>query len=141
LLTLENAFFDLTGEFDEYENFAAIQPDAKALLSDPVTRVEIELESIEKNVPGLWNSPASRAVFIEIVTSCKTTGILSLSFELLCRITMKYLQRHRLLNVRTQPTAPAYESTTSGRPTRRRMNAWRQANNDDGDNDSDEDWH
>jgi hypothetical protein len=135
LMTLENAFFDLTGEFDEYANVANTEPDAKALLSDPKTLVEIELETIEKNIPGLWNSPASRAVFIEIVSSCKSTGFLSLAFDLLCRNTMKYLQRHKLLNVRTQATASSYEQPTA-RTTRRRMNAWQQANQDE-----DEDWY
>jgi hypothetical protein len=48
---------------------------------------------------------------------------------------MKYLQRHKLLNVRTQETASSYEPTTA-RTTRRRMNAWQQANQD-----QDEDWY
>ena len=35
LLTLEGAFFDLTGEFDEYENIKEETVDAKAVLNDP----------------------------------------------------------------------------------------------------------
>lgn len=131
LLTLENAFFDLTGEFEEYENVGNTEPDAKALMADPVKLVEIELESIEKTVPGLWNSPSSRAVFIEIVSSCKTTGFLSLALDLLCRNTLKYLQRHKLLNTRNSYAASSH-APISSRATRR-MNAWQQANQ--------EDWH
>ena len=126
LLTLEVAFFELTLGFSEYESAPEVEGDIQAILDDPVQRVEIELESIEKNVPGLWNSPLSRAVFIHIVKTCKTTGMLALALDLLCRNTTKYLQRHRLLNVQTEkPIATdttIYSST--GRP--RRMNAWQQ---------------
>jgi hypothetical protein len=128
LLTLEKAFFELTGEFDEYENINNSDEtiDAKALLEDPSSRNDIELETIENTIPGLWNSPASRAVFIEIVSSSKTTGFLALALDLLCRNTMKYLQKHKLHNVRTQ----TYDEYLPPRATRRR-NAWQQANHDD----------
>lgn len=126
LLTLENALFELTGEFAEYELENLEDPDAKELLDDPVTRVEIELETIEKSVRGLWNSPASRAVFIHIVSECKTTGFLALALDLLCRNTAQFLQKHKTLKVRKEID---YQSTST-RTTRRR-NAWQQANSDD----------
>eukprot|EP00977_Amphora_coffeiformis_P010262 scaffold2383_cov161-Amphora_coffeaeformis.AAC.18 len=129
LLTLEKAFFDLTGEWSEYQNVDEHEdePDAKKLLEDPNSRNDIELESIEKDVPGLWNSPSSRAVFIEIVSNAKTTGVLALALDLICRNTMKYLEKHKLLNVRTQTYTDEY---LPPRTTRRR-NAWQQANHDD----------
>ncbi len=65
-LTLENAFNELIGgEFPEETSF----PSAKELLSNPETREDIELESIETGVSGLWSSRASREVFLEIVSS------------------------------------------------------------------------
>lgn len=129
LLTLERAFFDLTGQWSEYDNVDEHDdaPDARELLNDPVSRTDIELESIEKDIPGLWNSPSSRAVYIEIVSNSKTTGFLALALDLLCRNTMKYLQKHKLHNVRTQTYADEY---LPPRTTRRR-NAWQQANHDD----------
>ena len=124
LLTLENAFFDLTGEFTEYENVKSEEVDAKALLTDRASRFEIELESVEKNIPGLWNSPESRAVFLELVGNATTTGVLALAFDLLCRNTFKYLRFHKLLNVRTEEDRYQMPSTR----TTRRQNAWQQAN-------------
>jgi hypothetical protein len=128
LLTLEGAFFELTGAFAEYENVSADVDDVQAVLDDPSQRCEIELESIEKSVPGLWNSPLSRAVFIHIVSQCKTTGFLALALDLLCRNTTKYLRRHKLLNVRTALTTTSYETTS--RSSTRRMNAWQQKQQD-----------
>ena len=121
----------------------------KEILENPVTRDDIELESIDsKNIHGLWNSPESRAVFYEIVNSefllvrvvvccrvyshimilsvfvsdCETTGMLALAFDLLCRNTMAFLSAHKLLNVKAEPKhQPSTRST-------RRMNAWQQAN-------------
>lgn len=128
LLTLENAFFDLTGEWSEYQNLnLEKEPDAQVLLDNPAARSEIELESIETDVAGLWNSPASRAVFIEIVSKAKSTGLLALALDLLCRNTMKYLEKHKLHNVRTQTFT---DEILPPRTTRRR-NAWQQANHDD----------
>ena len=127
LLTLENAFFQLTGEFEDYHFPNDDEtPDAVALLEDPTTRVEIELES-EKTVQGLWNSPSSRAVFLEIVSKATTTGLLALALELLCRNTTKYLKKHGLLNTRRQ------EASIEELPSRRtrRKNAWQEANHDD----------
>ncbi len=124
LLTLEQAFFELTLGFSEYQN-APEEVDVQAALDDPTQRVEIELESIEKSAPGLWNTPLSRAVFIEIVSKCTTTGFLALAFDLLCRNTLKYLQRHRLLDVRPERDVSSYQSFVGSRTTRR-MNAWQQ---------------
>jgi DDT domain/Williams-Beuren syndrome DDT (WSD), D-TOX E motif/Methyl-CpG binding domain len=134
LLTLENAFFELTGGFSEYTLADDSSPDAVALLADPSSRMEIELESIEKNVPGLWNSPLSRAVFIEIVASSKTTGFLALALDLLCRNTTKFLRQHKLMKVRPEV------DTYSEKPVRatRRKNAWQQANEEENDDDEDD---
>lgn len=128
MLTLENAFFQLTGGFEGYSSGNDAAPDAIALLDDPVTRVDIELES-DKNTPGLWNSPASRAVYIEIVSKSTTTGVLALALELLCRNTLKYLKKHGLINTRSRELI-AIEEEFPSRRTRRR-NAWQEANHDD----------
>jgi hypothetical protein len=103
LVTLENAFFELTGGFSDYEGVPSdatgIPPDeARRLLDDPKTRNDIELETIEK-VTGLWNSPTSRGVFLHLVRGSTTTGFLALALDQLCRNTVKYLQTHKLLKV------------------------------------------
>jgi hypothetical protein len=122
LLTLETAFFELTGEFSEYENADDPPDDVKALLDDPAARFDIELESIEK-IPGLWNSPTSRAVYHHIVSEAKTTGFLALALDLLVRNTIKFLHTHKLLNAVSDVDSGA---VVSGRRTTRRMNAWQQ---------------
>ena len=128
LMTLEGAFFELTGEFTEYENIPEEEPDAKALLDDPATRIDIELETIEKNVPGLWNSKATRLVFREIVSSSRTTGVLALCLDLLCRNTMKYLQKHKLLSSKRDETDDLGEYAYLDEPMASRrtrgMNQW-----------------
>lgn len=123
LLTLENALFELTGEFRDYVN---LQDHGKIedLLTHPNSAFEIELESMEKNLPGLWNSPTSRAVFLFIVKGSKTTGFLSIALDLLYRNTMRYLLTHNLLHVRGGDSA-VEASTTSSR-NKRRQNAWQQ---------------
>jgi hypothetical protein len=125
LLTLENAFFELTAGFSEYESAQEIVGDIQDILDDPVQRVDIELESIENSVPGLWNSPLSRAVFIQIVSTCKTTGFLALGLDLLCRNTTKYLHRHKLVNALAEQSANGFPTMTTSRTTRR-QNAWQQ---------------
>lgn len=122
LLTLETAFFELTGEFSEYENASDPPDDVKAFLDDPAARLDIELESIEK-IPGLWNSPTSRAVYHHIVSEAKTTGFLALALDLLVRNTIKFLHTHKLLNAASDVDSGA---VVSGRRTTRRMNAWQQ---------------
>ncbi|GKY99904.1 hypothetical protein MPSEU_000944000 [Mayamaea pseudoterrestris] len=129
LVTLEKAFFELIGEFPDYNDASGDEPNAKALLNDPFTRNDIELESIEKNIPGLWNSKASRLVFLEIVTSSKTTGILALCLDLLCRNTMAYLRKHKLLNNTEAGELFAsedysYMDDTSGSRRVRGLNLW-----------------
>jgi hypothetical protein len=121
LLTLETAIYELTGEFAEYETVEEPPADVQALIDDPATRIDIELESIGK-IPGLWNSPTSRAIYQHIVSNSKTTGFLALALDLLCRNTMKYLQTHKLLNVRSEKASAIMSPTR----TTRRMNAWQQ---------------
>lgn len=75
LLTLENALFELTGGIPEDPSDP--QPDGKALLNNEATRVDIELESIDKSVNALWNSRESRAIFHEIV-QCESVAFLNL---------------------------------------------------------------
>jgi Williams-Beuren syndrome DDT (WSD), D-TOX E motif len=143
LLTLENAFYELMdGRPSEGGEEG---PNGKDLLDNRATRDDIELESLDnKNITSLWNTPESRAVFHEIVSSksffmifhhannllfsltaaadSKTTGFLALAFDLLCRNTTAYLAAHKLLNVKEEPAhQPVTRST-------RRLNAWQQAN-------------
>jgi hypothetical protein len=77
---LENAFFQLTGEFDDYQLLPDQEttPDGNLILDNSASRELIELES-DKNVLGLLNSPASRSVFLEIVSKATTTGFLALA--------------------------------------------------------------
>lgn len=119
LLTLENALFELTDEFKEYSNVDTKEVDAEALLRDPTAVFDLELESMEKDLPGLWNSPTSRAVFIHIVGKATSTGVLALALDLLYRNTTKYLQNHKLLNIKSESELSAMVP----RNTRRR-NAW-----------------
>jgi len=131
LLTLESAFFELIGgEFKEDTNGNS-SLSAKELLSNPETREDIELESIETGVSGLWSSQASRDVFLEIVSNIKSIGFLTLALELMCRNTRSYLAAN---NVKGAVAAPA--STMQGgyeqyaplpMRTTRRMNAWQQS--------------
>ena len=70
-MTLENAFLELTGG-PPAETSDVPELSGRQILDDPLTREDIELESIENAVVGLWNDRASRAVFLEIV-KCKLT--------------------------------------------------------------------
>ena len=116
LLTLESAFHELMDGVPNEE----VKSNGKEILQNPKTRDDIELESIDsKSIVGLWNSADSRAVFYEIVNSCKTTGFLALAFDLLCRNTIAYLSAHKLLNVKAEPTYRDLPPRTT-----RRMNAW-----------------
>lgn len=144
LLTLENALFDLTGQFADYENPGEAPSDVAALLIDPSTAFDIELESLEKSVVGLWNSPTSRAVFLYIVEQSTTTGFLALALDLLYRNAVQYMVNHNLLDTRGgggSAAAAAMDlsdrgtgvyTTSSGRTTRtRRMNTWQQQQHQD----------
>ena len=68
LLTLENAFFELTGGIPEESSDP--KPDGRSLLNDEAARFDIELESMNKSLNGLWNSRESREIFHELV-KCK----------------------------------------------------------------------
>jgi hypothetical protein len=68
LLTLENALFELTGGFGDDATVENTRS-GRELLDNPVTREDIELESLEKGINGLWNARESRNVFLEIVKS------------------------------------------------------------------------
>jgi Williams-Beuren syndrome DDT (WSD), D-TOX E motif len=161
LLTLENAFFELTKKFDSYQNLPNTSDiDGTEVLTNPAKRGDMDLESIEKNIVGLWNSPSSRAFYLEIVKGSKTTGMLALALDLLVRNTMKYLQNSKTVsstrssrsnNLTTDATSSSTNNYNnySVRPVRstRRMNAWQQQQQqqdfDDSyndDQDSDEDW-
>ena len=105
LLTLENAFFELTGGSPE-DIVSNYSQGAKAQLGDPVKRMDIELESIEKGVHGLWNSKASRAIFYEIVENATTTGFLTLALDLLARNCQFYVDANKLTQ-NTRRSAPS----------------------------------
>lgn len=120
LLTLENAFFELTGGFGDtlakkrddqttqppgdapqQNGGSHVDPAAKQsnesllsgkdLLHDDVMRFEIELESIGAEVKGLWNNPDSREIFHELMKKSKTVSILALGLELICRNAQAYI--------------------------------------------------
>jgi hypothetical protein len=120
LLTLEQAFYELTGGAPD--DGTQLTLDAKAILNDEKLLFETELESIEKTAEGLWNSRESRAVFQEIVKSAKTTGILALALDLLCRNCRAYLDRNKISEPRQSVAASQAPRTT------RRMNAWQKSN-------------
>lgn len=142
LLTLEGAFFELMGgDCSESEESVAA---ARATLGNPTSRFEIELESIEKTISGLWNSAESRAIFREIVSGrldcagvavvirllnknpfadSRTTSVLALALDLLCRNCRAFLDAHKMPEIR-EARAPLPRRTT------RSMNAWQQANQD-----------
>ena len=124
LLTLEGALTEMLGGLPETESDT--EPSGKDLLENPTTRDDIELESIEKGVKGLWNSRASRAVFLEIIQGCKTVGFLVLGLELLCRNTYAYIDSNT--TVKSAPAVPEATPYDVGptRSSRRSVNSWQQ---------------
>eukprot|EP00980_Cylindrotheca_fusiformis_P016752 scaffold5048_cov121-Cylindrotheca_fusiformis.AAC.3 len=68
LLTFEKALLELTGGFGD-DSDVDNSRSGRELLENPTTREDIELESLEKGINGLWNSRESRNVFLEIVKS------------------------------------------------------------------------
>jgi len=97
LVTLEKGFFELTGEFADYADPGVGTSNVQELLANPEARHDVELET-EMGIPGLWNNLTCRQVFLEIVKTCPTTGLLALALDLLCRNTVRYLQMHKLWN-------------------------------------------
>jgi len=114
LLTLENALFDLTGFLgsakEKKEVERVVQSNGgtqgkptsqlnggslsgKDLLYDDISRFDIELESFENEVNGLWNSSDSREIFHEIIEKCTTVSILALGLALICRNAQAYINR------------------------------------------------
>lgn len=75
LLTLETAFFELSGGFmafnelkdNEHAHEHEAVLDGKELLNNESYRFDIELESITGTPKSLWNSRETRAIFIEIM--------------------------------------------------------------------------
>jgi hypothetical protein len=119
LLTLENALLELTGGFADGKDNTTITTarSGQELLNNPITREDIELESLEKGIQGLWNSRESRAIFLEIVKGAKTVGFLGLAMELVCRNTSVYMEANKI----SKPSTTEY-----GRSARRSVNAWEQ---------------
>lgn len=104
LLTFENAVFELTGGFilgeekkDEEESSANKANlnvlTGKELLYDEASRFDIELESLGRDVKGLWNSTDTREIFREIIANSKTVSILALGLDLICRNAQAYINR------------------------------------------------
>lgn len=130
LATLENAIFELTGGFKGRSAEEESGPSGKELLDDPKAREDIELESIDASVTGLWNSSDARRVFLEILRQCETVGFLSLALELICRNTRAYIVKRGVKAGRG--SASTGDSTVAGyeqyaplpQRTTRRMNAW-----------------
>lgn len=75
LLTLETAFFQMSGGFEALTNTENDMvesnsfPSGKELLQDESYRFDIELESITGVPKSLWNSREARAIFLEIIHS------------------------------------------------------------------------
>jgi len=124
LLTLENAFFDLTGGFgtngssshdvEAGEQTTESKLSGKDLLYDEVSRFDIELESLGNNVKGLWNNPDTRAIFREIISVCETVSILALGLDLICRNSQGYISRTKS-SVVHQPASEQAPSAVVGR--------------------------
>jgi len=103
LLTFENAVFELTGGFiaDEEKkddegssNQVSLNSlSGKDLLYDETSRFDIELESLGRDVKGLWNSPDTRQIFREIISTSKTVSVLALGLDLICRNAQAYIDR------------------------------------------------
>ena len=129
LLTLENAFFDLTGGFAVSETMKLeVEPDAqvnenklsgKDLLYDDASRFDIELESLGNEVKGLWNNSDTREIFREIISVCKTVSILALGLDLICRNSQAYISQTKS-SVVHQPSSSSAEQPSSGFVGRRR---------------------
>jgi hypothetical protein len=128
LVSLENAFVELTGGFPD--SMAPAPRDAKSILADYNARFDIELESIEKDVKTLWNSRQSREIFHEIVNSCSTTGFLALALDLLCRNCWAFVVANTTKQ-KGRDRTPGYDAEVPSMRTTRRMNAWQQANQGD----------
>lgn len=113
LLTLENAFFDLTGGFgtseEKKEDDSASQTNGcalsgKDLLYDDVSRFDIELESLSNDVKGLWNSQDAREIFKEIIRVSKSVSILALGLDLICRNAQAYINQTKSSVVQPKET-------------------------------------
>lgn len=119
LKTLENAFFDLSGGFqgkDDPERSSAPLPNGKELLHNESYRFDIELESIIEPFDSLWNSPETRAIFLEIIESSTSVPVLGLGLDLMCRNCETYLRATKSM------TSYSHEPPRSTR----RQNAWQQ---------------
>ena len=117
LLTLENAFFELTGGVNTVEEKKEDEPasqtnggtlSGKDLLYDDVSRFDIELESLGHDVKGLWNNSDAREIFKEIIRVSKTVSILALGLDLICRNAQAYIDRTKSSVV--QPTVTEHAS-------------------------------
>jgi len=108
LLTLENAFFDLTGGFGPAEERKEDEPkeegklaakpnggtlSGRNLLYDNTSRFDIELESLPNEAVGLWNNSDAREIFQEIIRVSETVSILALGLDLICRNAQAYITR------------------------------------------------
>ena len=103
LLTLENAVFELTGGFvvdeekketeDSTNEATSNSLSGKELLYDETSRFDIELESLARDVKGLWNSDDTRQIFREIISTSKTVSVLALGLDLVCRNAQAYIER------------------------------------------------
>jgi len=136
LLTLENAFFELSGGFGSVEEKKVDEPanqsnggahdapavvaplSGKDLLYDHNSRFDIELESLGNDVKGLWNNSDAREIFQEIISVSTTVSILALGLDLICRNAQAYINRTKSSVV--QPANTEQISDGYGVGTRRR---------------------
>ena len=125
LLTFENAVFELTGGFladeekkEEEGSVNQANPNTltgKDLLYDETSRFDIELESLGRDVKGLWNSYDTRQIFREIISSSKTVSVLALGLDLICRNAQAYID-----GTKSSAVAPVSLDTSAGFYSRRR---------------------
>ena len=79
----------------------------------------------------LWNSRQSREIFLEIVNTCSSTGVLALALDLLCRNCWAFVDANTAKQKGRSDRVSGYDAGSSSMRTTRRMNAWQQANQHD----------
>jgi len=93
LIMLESAFYELiTGESAPFISDES-SSEARQTVFTPEARFNVELESIGNDVTGLWNSPETRSIFLEVTKSTTSIGVLALALDLLCRNCKVYLDK------------------------------------------------
>ncbi len=86
LIMLESGFYELvTGDSAPFIS-QDMSNNAWNILNVPESRFDVELESIGSDVSGLWNTPETRSIFLEIIKS--TYLSINLLSDVVCRIAL-----------------------------------------------------